>query len=591
MTVLITGGTGFIGSQLALECLKKGDQVRVFGQENTDAEKKNKQMLEEKGAEVILGSMTDWELIPALTRGVHTVFHLAAAQHEANVPDKVFHDVNVEGTRNILKASIASGVKRFVHGSTIGVYGSIEGPVSESSPCNPDNIYGRTKLEGEKLVLSYKDRIPLVVIRISETYGPGDRRLLKLFKAIHKKAFFKIGPGKNLHQLIYIRDLLDGMLRAAKSEQAGGEVVLLVGSKPITTDEMVDTIADVLNVKLPGFRAPLFPFTVAAMVLEAILRPMGIQPPLHRRRMDFFKKNFSFSTTKASDLLYFTPQYNFKQGVTETARWYRDWGLLDGEDNSAGQHGLLANIQVDRDLTAQIEPFDTFWEAPQDLEKGFGKFAKFYKRNYFKYMPPDRNSRTLVISCGAGYMVELIKKEGYADVLGIDSDPDKVAVAERRILNCRVANAFRFMRENTEPFDLVFVEQEINHLTKGEILTFLDLCHQNLNDGGTLFVHSLNGANPLTGSEALAQNFNHFNTFTEYSLRQILSYSGFDDIQVFPLNLYIFYENPVNYVGMVLNALLNVLFRAGFIFYGKENKIFAKKIAAVCRKQAGSREW
>jgi hypothetical protein len=169
-------------------------------------------------------------------------------------------------------------------------------------------------------------------------------------------------------------------------------------------------------------------------------------------------------------------------------------------------------------------------------------------------------------------------------VQGIDSDPGKVAVANQHGLSCRVANGFPFLRENTEPFDLIFAEQEINHLTKDEILAFLELCRKSLNDSGILFVHSLNGANPITGSEAMAQNFNHFNTFTDYSLNQVLTHSGFHDIRVFPLNLYIFYENPVNYVGMALNALLNTAFRIGFIFYGKENKIFSKKIAAVCRK-------
>ncbi len=100
-----------------------------------------------------------------------------------------------------------------------------------------------------------------------------------------------------------------------------------------------------------------------------------------------------------------------------------------------------------------------------------------------------------------------------------------------------------------------------------------------------LFLHSLNGANPITGGEALSQNFNHFNTFTEYSLRQILGYTGFEEIKVFPLKLYIFYENPLNYIGLFLDALLNLFFRLSFIFYGKANKIFGKKIAAIAEKK------
>jgi nucleoside-diphosphate-sugar epimerase/2-polyprenyl-3-methyl-5-hydroxy-6-metoxy-1,4-benzoquinol methylase len=583
MNILITGGTGFIGSRLALRCLQRNDQVVVLGQENTDAEQQNRKRIEDSGASIVFGSVTDKEILADVTKGIDTVFHLAAAQHEANISDQVFYDVNVGGTRNLLEASMKTGCKRFVHGSTIGVYGTPNGAVNESSPCSPDNIYGKTKLEGEKVALSYQDRIPLVVIRISETYGPGDRRLLKLFRAIHKKAFFKIGPGKNLHQLIYIDDLIDGMLRASENDKALGEVILLVGSRPITTDQMVDTIAEKLQTRLPNFRAPLFPFTSAAAILETTLRPLGIQPPLHRRRMDFFKKSFSFSTTKARELLNFSPRYSFEMGAAETARWYRENGFLSG-NHSADEHKLPADMIVDPDLAAQFEPFDTFWEAPSDVEKGFGKFAKFYKRNYFKHLPADRSARTLVVSCGAGYMVDVMEKEGYTDVLGIDSDPEKTAVAKRRGLNCQTANAFSYLRENNEPFDVIFAEQEINHLTKDEILKFLELCHRNLRQHGLLIVHSLNGANPITGAEAQAQNFNHFNTFTEYSLRQVLAHSHFNDIRVFPLNLYIFYENPVNYVGMTLNAFLNLIFKVAFIFYGKDNKIFTKKIAAVGRK-------
>lgn len=583
MKILITGGTGFIGSQLALRCLAQHDQVVVLGRENTDAEKQNRARIESKGATMVFGSVTDKALLADVTQGIDIVFHLAAAQHEANIPDQVFHDVNVTGTRNLLEACIAAGVKRFIYGSTIGVYGCPTEPVNEFSPCEPVNIYGKTKLAAETAVLAYKDRIPLVVIRISETYGPGDRRLLKLFRAITKKAFIKIGSGKNLHQLIYIDDLITGMLKAATSEKALGEIILLVGDKPVTTDEMCDTIATTMNSPLPNFRAPLFPFTAAAALLEMTLRPLGIQPPLHRRRMDFFTKSFSFSTTKASDILAFHPEFSFQEGVAETARWYRENGLLS-DNNGAKDHTLPASMIVDTTLTAKIEPFDTFWEAPADVEKGFSKFVKFYRRNYLKYFPVERSVRMLVISCGAGYMIDLLTREGYTQVLGIDADPEKIAVAKRHGLNCTTANAFPYLRENSEPFDLILAEQEINHLTKEEIMVFFSLCHQNLTPGGTLIVHSLNGANPLTGSEALAQNVDHYNTFTEYSLRQVLAYAHFRDIRVFPLNLYIFYENPVNYVGMALNALLNVVFRLGFIFYGKENKIFSKKIAATCRK-------
>jgi SAM-dependent methyltransferase len=241
-------------------------------------------------------------------------------------------------------------------------------------------------------------------------------------------------------------------------------------------------------------------------------------------------------------------------------------------------------MTIEIQLTGKIEPFDTFWEAPENIEKGYGSFGQFYKRNYFKYIPKNKNMKMLVISCGPGYFINLAKEEGYKNVFGIDSDPDKIRYAKKRNLNCKTEHAFPFLKKNHSPFDLIFVEQEINHLTKDEILSFLGLCRDNLNNDGILIVHSLNGANPITGSEALAQNFDHFNTLTEYSLKQVLEYAGFKEINIIPLLLYIFYKNPLNYVGLIMDSILNTIFKLSFIFYGKHNRLFSKKIAAVCKK-------
>ncbi len=329
MNVLITGGTGFIGSRLALRCLTSGDRVVAYGQENTPAEKQNRKTIEDAGAKIILASMTEREQLADALEGIDVVFHLAAAQHEANVPDSLFWDVNVKATSQLLEIAAEKGVGRFVHGSTIGVYGSaLSGQLDESSELRPDNIYGVTKLAGEKAVLEAGDRLPVVVIRISETYGPGDRRLLKLFKVINKKAFFMIGNGKNVHHLIYIDDLIDGFLAAARNDKALGEVFVLAGKEIVTTNEMVATIARVLGRKLLPVRVPLFPMMAIAVVMESILRPMGIQPPLHRRRMDFFKKSFLFSLDKSRNILGFEPRYSFHDGVEQTAQWYEKSGLL-----------------------------------------------------------------------------------------------------------------------------------------------------------------------------------------------------------------------------------------------------------------------
>lgn len=328
MNVLITGGTGFIGSRLALRCAARGDGVRVLARENTDAEASNREALEAAGVEVFIDSVTDPQAVRGALVGIDVVFHLAATQHEMNVPDEKFRSVNVEGTRNVLEAAERAGVRRMVHGSTIGVYGRPRGVLDEASPVEPDNIYGVTKLEGERLALSWSDRVPVVAIRIPEVYGPGDRRLLKLFRAIDRGAFFMIGSGRNLHHLIYVDDLVDGLLAAAESPDTPGELFVLAGPEPVSSNRMARAIAEALEARLPRFRAPLWPFAVLATVLEFTLRPIGVQPPLHRRRLDFFRKSFELSTEKARTTFGFAPSVNFEQGARRTAKWYRDQELL-----------------------------------------------------------------------------------------------------------------------------------------------------------------------------------------------------------------------------------------------------------------------
>ena len=236
------------------------------------------------------------------------------------------------------------------------------------------------------------------------------------------------------------------------------------------------------------------------------------------------------------------------------------------------------------DLTAKMEPFDSFWEGPENIEKGYKKFYQFYKCNYLQYMPKNKDAAILVVSCGPGYFVNLLTQEGYTNVLGIDSDPEKIRYAKEKNLNCQAEQAFPFVTNNPNRFDAIFCEQEINHLTKEEMVAFMNLCRASLREKGTIIVHSLNGANPITGSESLAQNFDHYNTCTEYTLLQLMKYCKFSDIEIVPLTLYVFYKNPLNYVLILADALFTAFFRLAFIMYGKSNKIFTKKIAAIAKK-------
>jgi 2-polyprenyl-3-methyl-5-hydroxy-6-metoxy-1,4-benzoquinol methylase len=235
-------------------------------------------------------------------------------------------------------------------------------------------------------------------------------------------------------------------------------------------------------------------------------------------------------------------------------------------------------------LAARLEPFDSYWQAPDNPEEGFDSFAEYYRYNYLTLLPDDKDLNILVISCGPGYLVNVLVANGYRNILGIDSDPRKIEPALKRGLNCRAEQAFPFLEARTEQYDVIIPEQELNHLTTEETLRFLGLCRNSLKPGGLLIAYGLNGANPLTAAENLSHNIDHFNTFTENSLRQLLELSEFSDIKLHPLKIYVFWKNPLNYVGLAITGFFEFFFRVMYKLYGKKVTILSKKIAATCRK-------
>jgi len=237
-----------------------------------------------------------------------------------------------------------------------------------------------------------------------------------------------------------------------------------------------------------------------------------------------------------------------------------------------------------RMLSARLEPFDSYWQAPKDIEAGYDAFAAYYRANYLAHLPRDRGARILVVSCGPGYLVNVLAQAGYRAVVGIDSDPAKVAHALRRGLPCETADAFGYLERSRGEFDVIIPEQELNHLTHGETIEFLQLCHAALRPGGRVIVYAMNGANPFVGAENLAHNIDHFYVVTEYSLTQLLELGGFTNVRPFALKLYVFWKNPLNYVGLIVTGLLELSMRLMFLLYGKKVRVLSKKVAAVATR-------
>lgn len=235
-------------------------------------------------------------------------------------------------------------------------------------------------------------------------------------------------------------------------------------------------------------------------------------------------------------------------------------------------------------LSARLEAFDSFWQAPDDVEKGFDSFYEYYRHNYLPLLTGDKDVSILVISCGPGYLLNVLKEQGYRQVLGIDSDAAKLEPGIKRGLNCKHESGFKFLEDHPDSYDVIIPEQELNHLTTAETIQFLQLCKKSLKSNGLLIVYGLNGANPIVGAENLSQNIDHFNTFTEHSLKQLLILGGFQDIKILPLKIYVFWKNPLNYVGLAVTSLFELMFRVLFKLYGKNVTILSKKLAATCRR-------
>jgi nucleoside-diphosphate-sugar epimerase len=326
---LITGATGFIGCRLAERWQSNGESVRAIGMQRNDVESKRLEGLRRAGVDCAVGDLLDARNTDAVLDDVDTVIHLAAAQHEANVDDDYFIKVNVGATRDLLSRCEKHGVKRFFYASSIGVYGiQNNAPIDDSTATAPDNAYGRSKVAAEKMLREYTGTVSVFIGRIGETYGPWDMRLHKLYAGIRKKRFWLVGPSKNLHQPVYVDDLADAIMQQLATPSLAGVPIILCGDRPITTEDMCKSIAASLGEPLSALRIPMWPFLVAAVGMEMTLGKVGIQPPLHRRRLDFFRKSLSFSAAARERLPALPPQISFADGARRTADWYRSNGWL-----------------------------------------------------------------------------------------------------------------------------------------------------------------------------------------------------------------------------------------------------------------------
>jgi nucleoside-diphosphate-sugar epimerase len=324
---LVTGATGFTGGHLARGLVARGDDVRalVRGRSSAVAD------LEAAGVSLIVGDLRDAAALKSATAGVDVVYHIAAVYRQAGLPAETYRAVNATAVRQVIEAAAGAGVRRVVHCSTVGVHGDIEHPpANEDAPLRPGDVYQHSKLEGERLAREAGERlgIEVTIARPTGIYGPGDRRLLKLFRGIARRRWITLGSGEIYYHLTYIDDLIEGLRLCGEQAAAAHRTYILAGGEVTTLNALVRLVAEGAGVPAPRLHLPVWPVWTAGAICEALCAPFGIEPPLYRRRVDFFTKSRAFDISRARAEIGYAPRIGLPEGIGRTLEWYRNHGWL-----------------------------------------------------------------------------------------------------------------------------------------------------------------------------------------------------------------------------------------------------------------------
>lgn len=326
MIALVTGATGFTGSHLARFLAGRGDLVRALVRSAAGA-----RAFEGTSITAVPGDLKDPASLRRAVAGVDAVYNIAALYREAGLPAAEYRAVNALAVGQLVEAAAEAGVRRVVHCSTVGVHGDIERPpANEDAPLRPGDVYQETKLEGERIGRETAGRlkVDLVIARPSGIYGPGDRRLFKVFGAIAARRFVMLGSGRNFYHVTYVDDICEGLRLCATVPAAAGRAYILAGAEVTTLRQLVDLTASVAGVPGPRLRLPVWPVWLAGAACEAVCAPLGIAPPLYRRRVDFFRKSRAFDISRARQELGFAPRVGLRDGIARTLEWYREQGWI-----------------------------------------------------------------------------------------------------------------------------------------------------------------------------------------------------------------------------------------------------------------------
>jgi len=323
--VLVTGGTGFIGSHLVATLAEQGVKARVLVRPTSDTTS-----LIARGVECIVGGLDELDILAQAVNGVETVIHLAAVTRARS--EKEYFQVNTDGTRNLVNTlrMMDPRPRRLVYVSSLAAAGpSVDGvPVDVYDVPRPITSYGRSKLAGEAECLMIANEMEVLILRPPAVYGPGDRDLFRCFQmATRGILLVPTGPTRWL-QFIHVHDLINALLCAITAEQASG-VYHVAEPQPYAWGQITDWLAKAVGRQVRAVRVPQWSIRAAAAVSEFGAAMIGRATIFNREKAEeLLAPGWLCETEAVKRDLGFEVRIPLPQGLVGTASWYREHGWL-----------------------------------------------------------------------------------------------------------------------------------------------------------------------------------------------------------------------------------------------------------------------
>ena len=328
--ILVTGANGFIGQHLVRRLLSEHHQIRCL--KNSDLPL---HFFDANDVEWRDSNLQDTNALRGICDNIDIVYHLGAIpRNDLSKTWDEFVAVNIKGTETLLKEARDSKVRRFVFISTVesAGYGDGKHPRAESDPPNPDNNYGRSKLEAEKIVMNGAWNMECVTIRLPMVYGPGTLLIVpKLFGMVKQGVYPLINKGDTLMEFCYVENAVQGIVLCGEKLEAVGQLFYVSDERSYSIKEVISAVADSMGKKVLFVKIPRFFALSIAVVWEAVSKilpfppftsPYSKKPFLTRETVWWTTNNVNIvSTEKIRNLLGFRPSISIQAGCKATAEW------------------------------------------------------------------------------------------------------------------------------------------------------------------------------------------------------------------------------------------------------------------------------